>query len=247
MAGDEYDALMLALTDEPLPGDAGRDPELAAEHAAAVADVALLREQLGVVGRTLAAPAPTPTPAPDRPVGVRPAGLRRRRVTVAFGLAAATAAASLVGGLAWLAAVGGGGIAANKDSDAAKGVASGTGGKRADGGGSNDTDRKPGAYAACARLIVEGTVERVEPIPGGVSERIVLDVTRYYKPARGEKRITFVMDVDADPRLGPGDRTLIGIPRGEASPDVWSEGDKDLAKSRTWAERELRQGKGTQC
>ncbi|MGW6062925.1 hypothetical protein [Streptomyces sp. NPDC055189] len=256
MAGDGYDALMLALTDEPLPADAGRDPELAAEHAAAVADVALLREQIGVVGRALAAPALAPAPAsapapvpalasvPDQWAGVRPAGARRRRVTVAFGLAAATAAASLVGGLAWLAMESGGGITANGDSDAAKGAAPEAGDQRADGGGSNDTDRKPGAYAACARLIVEGTVKRVEPVPGGVSERIVLDVTRYYKPDQGAKRITFVMDVDVDPRLGPGDRTLIGIPKGEASPDIWSKGEKDLAKDRAWIERELRPGKG---
>ncbi|MEV8315499.1 hypothetical protein AB0Q95_15135 [Streptomyces sp. NPDC059900] len=255
MAEDEYDALMLALTDEPLPGDAGRDPQLAAEHAAAVADVALLREQIGVVGRALAAPAtaavpvpvPVPVPPPDRRAGVRPAGVRRRRVTVAFGLAAATAAASLVGGLAWLAMESGGGITASNDSDAAKGAAPEAGDQRADGGGSDGADQKSGAYVPCARLVVEGTVKRVEPIPGGVSERIVLDVTRYYKPDQGAKQVTFVMDADVDPRLRPGDRTLIGIPEGEASPDIWSKGEKDLAKDRAWIERELREGKGMRC
>ncbi|MEU6676054.1 hypothetical protein [Streptomyces sp. NPDC046925] len=245
MARDDYDALMLALMDEPLPEDAGRDPELAAEHAEAVADVALLREQIGVVGRALAAPATAAVPVtpPDPRVGLRPAGVRRRRVTAAFGLAAATAAASLVGGLAWLAMESGGGITSGGDSDAAKGSAPDASDQRADGGGSNGADQRSGSYAACARLIVEGTVKRVEPIPGGVSERIVLDVTRYYKPDQGAKRITFVMDVDVDPRLGPGDRTLIGIPEGEASPDIWSKGEKDLAKERAWIERELREGK----
>ncbi|MEV2251467.1 hypothetical protein AB0I94_12955 [Streptomyces sp. NPDC050147] len=253
MARDEYeerdtcDALMLALTGEPVPEARGQDPELAAEHAAAVADVALLREHIGVVGRALAAPEPEPAPV----VAVRPAGVRRRRVTVALGLAAATAAVSLVGGAVWLAIESGGGISANADKDAAKGAASGGdhkedagGPNERDAGGSDDMDQKPGAYAACARLIVEGTVNRVEPVPGGVQERIVLDVTRYHKPSRGAEQVTFVMDVDVDPRLRPGDRTLIGIRKGEASPDVWSKGKKDLARDRAWIERELRQGKG---
>ncbi|WP_344519986.1 hypothetical protein [Streptomyces rectiviolaceus] len=254
---DQYDALMLALTDEPLPEDAGRDSELVAEHAAAVADVALLREHIGAVGAALAAPEPEPEPDPERGpvpkpgVAVRPAGVRRRRLTLALGLAAATAAASLVGGVAWLAVESGGGISESADSDAAKGAApgagdqkEGAGDQKEDGGGSNDMDQKPGVYVACARLIVEGTVNRVEPIPGGVQDRIVLDVTRYYKPSQGSKQVTFVMDVDVDPRLRTGDRTLIGIPKGEASPDIWSNSKAGVAKDRAWIERELRHGKG---
>ena len=258
VAGDEYgnayasgdgpDALMLALTDEPVPEAFGRDPELAAEHAAAVADVALLRKHIGVAGRALAAQAPAPEPAPKPVVAVRPAGVRRRRLTMALGLAAATAAVSLVGGVAWLAVESGGGITGSADdSDAAKGAAPGAGDQREDGGGSDDTDQLPGAYAACARLIVEGTVKRVEPVPGGVQDRIVLDVTRYYKPSRGAKQVTFVMDVDVYPRMRPGDRTLIGIPKGEASPDIWSNSKAGVAKDRAWIERELRQGKGMKC
>ncbi|MFG2647026.1 hypothetical protein [Streptomyces sp. NPDC048436] len=238
MAKDEYDALMLALTDEPVPEAARRDPELLAEHAAAVADVALLREHIGAAGRALAAPEPVPKPVPlpDQRVGVRPAGARRRRVTTALGLAAAMAAVSLVGGVAWLAVESGGGISRSADDkDAAQGAAPEAG------------DQKSGVYVPCARLIVEGTVKRVEPVPGGVQDRIVLDVTRYYKPSRGTKQVTFVMDVDVDPRLRPGDRTLIGIPKGEASPDIWSSGKAGLAKDRAWIERELRQGKGMKC
>lgn len=244
VAGNEYDALMLALLDEPLPEAAGRDPELAAEHAAAVADVALLREHIGVAGRALAAPESEPGPEPEPVVAVRPAGVRRRRrVTMALGLAAVTAAASLVGGLAWLAVESGGGISQSADdSGAAKEVAPGAGDHEE--GGGDDKDQKSGAYVPCARLIVEGTVKRVEPVPGGVQERIVLDVTRYYKPSQGAAQVTFVMDVDVDPRLRPGDKTLIGIPKGEASPDVWSDDKADVARDRAWIERELRQEKG---
>lgn len=244
VSDDEYahedDALMLALADEPLPEPAGQDPELAAEHAVAVADVALLREHIGLVGRALAAPAPVPVPAPDRQAVVPPAGVRRRRYTMALGLAAVTAAVSLVGGAAWLAIESGGGISKSADSDTAKGAGPEAGGE--DRAGS--ADQKSGAYVPCARLIVEGTVKRVEPVPGGVQERIVLDVTRYYKPSRGAGQITFVMDVDVDPRLRPGDRTLIGIPKGEVSPDIWSDNKADIARDRAWIERELRQEKG---
>ncbi|MWA11149.1 hypothetical protein [Streptomyces sp. BA2] len=255
MAKDEYDhdgdhdALMLALTDEPVPGGAGQDPELAAEHAAAVADVALLREHIGVVGRALAAPeraAPErAAPEPGPVVAVRPAGVRRRYMTMALGVAAATAAASLVGGLAWLAVESGGGTGGSSDSDAgaAKEVAPDAGDEKA--GGSADQSHE--GYVACARLIVEGTVRRVEPIPGGVQDRIVMDVSRYYKPSRGEKQITFVMNVDVDPRLRPGDRTLIGIAKGEATPDIWSTGAKDIAKDRAWIERALPRAEGMRC
>ncbi|MFC8125380.1 hypothetical protein [Streptomyces sp. NPDC057302] len=243
----EDDALLLALMDEPLPEAAGRDPELAAEHAAAVADVALLREAIGAAGRRLAEPEPEPGPEPvpkPMPLPVRPAGVRRRRLTLALGVAAATAAVSLVGGVLWRGMESGGGInKSSADADSGSDSRSGSAKDAAPEAG----DQKSGAYGACARLIVEGTVRRVEPVPGGVQDRIVLDVTRYYKPSQGAKRVTFVMDVNVDPRLRPGDRALIGIPKGEASPDIWSKGVKDLARDRAWIERELRLGKGMKC
>ncbi|MEV5358713.1 hypothetical protein AB0L15_37690, partial [Streptomyces sp. NPDC052693] len=50
--GADGDPLMAAITGEPLPQDA--DAAARAEHRAARADVALLREQLGLVGDALA-------------------------------------------------------------------------------------------------------------------------------------------------------------------------------------------------
>ncbi|MGX1913970.1 hypothetical protein ACWIID_34820 [Streptomyces phaeochromogenes] len=52
------DALMAALTDEPLPEDARDDAEFLAEHRSALADIALLRDQLRLMGDTLAAETP---------------------------------------------------------------------------------------------------------------------------------------------------------------------------------------------
>lgn len=55
--GPEYDgmdAVMAAILDEPLPARALRDPVFMAAHGAAAADVAVLREQLGLIGDALA-------------------------------------------------------------------------------------------------------------------------------------------------------------------------------------------------
>ncbi|MFD8813825.1 hypothetical protein ACFV23_20595, partial [Streptomyces sp. NPDC059627] len=68
---EETDALFAVLMDEPLTGGQRADPAFMAEHRAATADVALLREQLGIIGDTLAAPPPRPEPRP------RPAARRR--------------------------------------------------------------------------------------------------------------------------------------------------------------------------
>ncbi|MCX4667187.1 hypothetical protein OG453_11020 [Streptomyces sp. NBC_01381] len=244
---EAYEALMLAVTGDPVPDEVRDDPEFRAEHAAAVADVALLRERLAAAGDALAAPGPAPGPA----VAVRPDGVRRRRAP-ALALAAATAAAALIGGLGWLAVDSGGGIT-QSDADTAKGAAPGD--DKAHDGTADDGTADDGAaedltdegYVACARLIVEGTVRRVEAIPGAEQDRIVLDVSRYYKPDSGKKRITFVMNVDVDPRLRPGDRTLIGIPRGGVSPDIWSTGDAAIAKERAWIERALPGAEGLSC
>lgn len=95
------EALMAAITGDPLPADARRDPALLAEHRAAEADVAVLKEQLtwlaealtgepltgepltGAAGeraRAAQAPAPEADPAAPSPVQ-RPAGDRPRSVT----------------------------------------------------------------------------------------------------------------------------------------------------------------------
>lgn len=57
------DALLAAITGEPLTDEARADAAFMAEHRSAAADVALLREQLGIIGHALAEPMP-PAPAP---------------------------------------------------------------------------------------------------------------------------------------------------------------------------------------
>ncbi|GHC42837.1 hypothetical protein [Streptomyces flavofungini] len=297
---DAVDALTLAVTDAPVPGGLRADERFLAEHAAAVADVALLREQLRIVGDTLArrtegetragaegvpragaegrartAPlpplpslAPLPPPALPPTAPFRQPGAARRRAVLAL---AAALGAGLLGGVVWLGASGATGDGDRAGDDGAKVSVPGGGDARehasrapdapdaskppnaskddedgSDGSDGASDDRSPEAYVACARLVVEGTVHRVESLPGGTRDRITLDVSRYYKPAEGESRITFVMNTDVDPRLRAGDRALIGITKGESTPDLWTTG-KRLAADRKWIEKALPGSRGMTC
>ncbi|MEV0252991.1 hypothetical protein AB0H82_01760 [Streptomyces sp. NPDC050732] len=219
----ERDALMPAITGEPVSEEDLRDPDFAAEHAAAVADVALLKERLGNVAEALAATAEPVEPV----VPLRPRAARRRG-TVALGAVAATVAAAMVGGLAWLAVDAGPGAA---DNDAAAGSAqeAAPDGKSRQGGGDDGEGKlSPEGFVACSRVIVEGTVTAVDAVPGAARHRVSLDVTRYYKPQSGDGTITFPMADDVDPRLKKGDRVMVTIPVGEAHPDNWAMGkDRD--------------------
>ncbi|MFJ4768368.1 hypothetical protein ACIP88_04490 [Streptomyces uncialis] len=178
------------------------------------------------------APAPAaprvPRPAPRRPPGRRDGRRKGRRFAV--GVSALTCVAALAAGVSWLNATGGPGTS----SESAKEV-----GEPATQPLPSDADRKgdgsgslsPEGFVACSRLVFEGTVTRVEPVPGAPRDRITLDVERYYKPDKGPGRITLTMDRDIDPRLTPGQRTLISVPKGEDHPDNWATGE-DMAELR---------------
>ncbi|WP_309484447.1 hypothetical protein [Streptomyces himalayensis] len=237
--GSYEDALMLAITDAPVPDDIRGDTDFMAEYDAAVTDLALLREQLRTVGDALARP-PEPRPV-RRPVAVRP-GRVRRGFTLALGVAAVTAAAAMVVGGGWLVTQAGSGASDSAAAD--KGVVQGENGDAKAGSGSQSQSAV--GYVACARLIVEGTVERVEPVTGSRLDLIHLDVERYYKPGSGKEQISFPMDVDVDPRLKQGDHVLIGIPLGQATPDIWSVG-KDVADERDWITKALPKARGMEC
>ncbi|AVH58726.1 MULTISPECIES: hypothetical protein [Streptomyces] len=258
------DALLAAITDEPLPEEVQDDAAFMAEHGSALADVALLKEQLTLIGDALADSTETGEPVartarkPRRPRGARKprnrrpsAGPRKRfrrpdALAVALGTFAVAVVASMVVGMSWLIAhsgVGGGDDTAssaradsdNKDAGSADRT-----------GGAESSLSAPG-YIACSRLIAEGTVAEVEPVPGVAQDRITLDVARYYKPDKGKDQVTFVMNEDVDPRLRKGDHVLVGIPRNAASPDIWSTREKDIARERAWILKALPQSRGLAC
>ncbi|MGW2647648.1 hypothetical protein ACWC2T_22655 [Streptomyces sp. NPDC001393] len=246
------DALMAAVTGEPLPEEARRDPALLAEHRAAEADVAVLREQLAwlaeaLTGEEEAAGHPGPVsrprgvtrpgrtggrrpPQPARPG--RPAG-PRRATRIAFGALAGAAAFALVAGFGWLVTHSGGSDGGSPTS-AAKGAdaparVSGDGGRPAD----------PELDLACSRLVVEGTVTRVEPQEQSPWNRITLKVIRSYKPAHGPAEVGVLLDGGAKPAPRTGQHVLVRVGVGQQNASLWAVGDTRVAVDRAWITQAL--------
>ncbi|GAA4801211.1 hypothetical protein [Streptomyces ziwulingensis] len=225
------DALMAAITGEPLPPGAAEDAVLLAEHRAAEADVALLREQLAVIGGALTAPVRDTEPAraavpPLAPASGRPhrPRSRRRPFAVALGALAVACAGAFVAGLGWLAVQGG--PAGSQDSSAAKDADS-----AAEAPGGAEAPFGSPRYLACARLVAEGEVVAVEPVAGTGRHRVTLEVTRSYLPDPGERRVTFPLD-DTTGTVTEGDLVLVGIPRHGDAPDAVFVGEAALAGQR---------------
>ncbi|WP_330304605.1 MULTISPECIES: hypothetical protein [unclassified Streptomyces] len=249
------DALLAAITDEPLPEGAHEDAEFMAEHRSAAADLTLLREQLALIGDALADGAETTEAAPSRkgrrtgksrgtrkPRNRCPAAAPKQRsrhpgaLAVTVGTLVTAVVALMVVGMGWLIVQGGAGGA----SDSAK--ASGADAK--DGAGASLS--APG-YLACSRLVVEGTVAEIEPLPGADQDRITLDVTRSYKPAQGKAQVTFLFDEGVGPRPHKGQQVLVAIRHDAVVPDKWVTGKKDIAAERRWIVDALPQSRGLHC
>ncbi|MFE5028138.1 hypothetical protein ACFRAO_33705 [Streptomyces sp. NPDC056656] len=240
-------ALMLVLTGEPLTPQDRDDPETVAAHAAAEADVALLGEQLREIGDALAAarvapetgPVPAPTSTPRTAPALLPVARPRRRLRLALGALATAGAFGFASVVMWLGAQPGD----QADSGASDKSASDA---KTGGAGQENADLTPEGFVACSRLMVEGTVDRVTPEPGGKGDRITLTVIRYYKPATGPVTVRFRMDRDIDPHLKKGDRTLITIPKGGYHPDNWATG-KAIKPLRDMIVKALPGSRGLKC
>lgn len=299
--GGEYggmDALMAAITGEPLPDEARRDPGFRAEHRAAEADLAVLRDQLALLAEVLTGEEPPAGKAPGdagpgepaagrtgtagrteaagtagtsssqaggagssraadagggreavgagrrsrsrtRPGGPGRPGGRGRAVRAAFGALAGAAALSLVLGFGWLVTRGGlddNGEASSKS--AAGAVPEDT--------GSAVPPADPERELACSRLVVEGTVARVER-RGDSSRRITLTVTHAYRPASGPAEVGFLVGPDARPAPRVGQHVLVRIARGERYPSRWAVGDGRVAAERAWITEALPGSRNTAC
>ncbi|MEU9635447.1 hypothetical protein ACGFZZ_06075 [Streptomyces tendae] len=237
---DGHDALMAAITGEPLPPDAG--PDARGEHRSATADVALLREQLHLLGDALGEPVVRERPKP----AAVPPPRRRRPFRIAVGVLAAACAGALVTGLGWLVVQGGSGAS----DDAASGSAADKSAVRPDGPSAGQeaavvfgTPR----YLACARLVAEGTVTAADPVPGAARHRITLRVTRAYAPQESTgTATTFVLD-DTLARLAPGDRVLVGALRDRPTADTVITGERNIATARTWITASLPESRTLTC
>ncbi|WP_151773238.1 hypothetical protein [Streptomyces abyssomicinicus] len=218
-AGYEDDPLAAVLNGDPAPPDA--DPAARAAHEAALADVRLIREALRGIGDTLAAapappalaaPAPaapasaTPTPPPaPSPVPAAPRRRPRRRFALVWAAGLTTAAAAFTG-VMYAGATGG--FGAGSTADAAKSAP--------DAGGGTDEkaavpDPAADGGAACASLVVEGTVVSVRPVAGG-HVQVVLEAERYWMPrqkAADAPTAVTVLPEDAREDLRPGTRAVV--------------------------------------
>ncbi|WP_405993280.1 hypothetical protein [Streptomyces sp. NBC_00986] len=237
--GDEYggmDALMAAILDEPLPEAARADAGFMAEHRVATAEVALLREQLGIIGEALSAP-----PAPEPVTRARPARRRRPALRVlAYGTLATAVIAGMVTGLAWLGAHNGG---ASADSSSAQSKSDAPAKMSGDGLPPSD----PEEALACDRLVVEGTVAEVETHLDDPWSRIVLTVIRSYKPAKGPSQVSFLLDGGADPKPRKGQHVLVEVGRGQQNASLWAVGDTRVAVNRAWILKALPGSRTTTC
>lgn len=238
----DSDALMAAITGEELGDEARSDSAFLAEYRAAEADIALLREQLGLLGTTLSeTPSETPSgarPAPKPvPARLRPRSQARRRArTLAFGTLAVAAAASVVTGLGWL-------VGHSGELDRGAGASSDSAAKAEAGvrfGGP--------AYLACATTVAEGEVTAVKALPASGQVQVTVHVTHYFKPTLGAKDLTYVVDeyTLAEP-LTRGTAVLFGVSPGSPAPDHWVVGTRQIAKERAWITASLPESRTTAC
>jgi hypothetical protein len=234
------DPLMTVVAGEPLTDAQRADAAFMAGHREAVADVAALREQLGLIAdaltRPVAAEEPAPQPLPEpRQVPVLARRRPRRRVAVAFGSLAVAAVAAVLSGTAWLLAQAGG-----SDSSAVSSSADdAAGAKEAQRGAGSDSSS---SYLACARLVVEGDVTAVRPDKGASGRyRVTLHITRAYKPADiPADQVTVVADASADPAPRTGLHVLVGVtgPSATTVPDLWVTGEERIAEQRALLRQE---------
>jgi hypothetical protein len=250
------DALLAAITDAALPEGARDDIVFMAEHRSAREDVDVLREQLIVIGDALADAGSgrateqdrgsrqrrgfrrprSPRRSGDGRPGGAPKKRPRNRGALAVGVLAAAAVTTMVVGMGWLAAHNGAdGVSASADSS------------KQDSGRANGSLLSAPGYIACSRLLAEGTVTEVSHVPDTAQDRITLDVYHYYKPAKGEKEVVFLMDRNVDPRLHRGDEVLVGIQQHAETPDVWTTGEKDIARDRAWIVKALPESRAMRC
>ncbi|MFE9681696.1 hypothetical protein [Streptomyces sp. NPDC006285] len=250
------DALLAAITEEPLPEGARDDARFMAEHRSAVADVALLREQLRIMGDTLAGPPPATEPSPvsvSPAASVPPASVPRRVARplkpsqppwyrryagVALGTLVVAAGTAMLGGLVWLGSNGGGDATSSADSATAE-QDSGAGGAK-----SSSVER----HLACAKVLAEGTVRSITPA-GARNVSVVLEVERHYRPEQSAKdhpTITVTLPTSAREDLKAGTYTLVRVPVYAQDGQDWETGP-GVGDARSEILRALPGARGLRC
>lgn len=180
---------------------------------------------------------PGPGRRPPRPG--RPSG-RRRTLRFALGSLAGGAAFALVAGFGWMVTHGSGGAGGEAGtSSAAKSVRT----PATDAGPPAD----PALELACSRLVVEGTVTRVEPGGSSPWSRVTLTVLHSYKPAHGPGEVGFLLGGGARPAPRTGQHVLVTVGAGNEKASLWAVGDARVAVGRAWITEALAASRHTTC
>ncbi|MFF3252091.1 hypothetical protein ACFYWP_14060 [Actinacidiphila glaucinigra] len=121
----------------------------------------------------------------------------------------------------------------------------GTGGGEAESDSVRSTDAE---VLACTELVAEGTVLRVTPGEGPDRVSLRMEVDRYLKGGRGDRRLTFPVDRDEDgePEMAVGSRVLVRVGLRPWGPTFVHQGE-DIALTREWVERALPRSRTLRC
>ncbi|WBO69521.1 hypothetical protein [Streptomyces camelliae] len=159
---------------------------------------------------------------------------------IALGSLASAAAFALVVGFGWMVthSPGSADSGARATSDAKSAPVRG-----ADSGRPAD----PALELACSRLVVEGTVTRVEPEQGTARNRVTLTVTHSYKPTHGPAEVSFLLDGGARPAPRTGQHVLVTVRTGQQHASLWAVGDPRVAADRAWITEALPDSLHTTC
>ncbi|MGW0764210.1 hypothetical protein [Streptomyces sp. NPDC002676] len=167
--------------------------------------------------------------SPARPARPgRPSG-PRRALRIAFASLAGAAALTMAVGLGWVASQG--------DSASRQGASAGAKSDAHapakyswDGGRPDD----PELTLACFRLVVEGTVAKIQPEHLSPWSWIVLTVSHAYKPAHTPAQVSFRLDRGARPAPRVGQHVLIGVHQDAENASLWAAGDDRVDVNRAW-------------
>ncbi|MCS0604906.1 hypothetical protein NX794_27370 [Streptomyces sp. LP11] len=113
-------------------------------------------------------------------------------------------------------------------------------------GGKLGRPADPVGELACSRLVVEGTVVKVEPRGESGGSRVTVTVGRAYKPAHAPVRVSFLLD-GSQPAPHTGQPVLVRVARDRQNADLWAVGEAPVKAARAWLTEALPDSRHATC
>ncbi|WP_189986040.1 hypothetical protein [Streptomyces capoamus] len=135
----------------------------------------------------------------------------------------------------------------DRGGDSAKSAASAEGGADGPDAASGGRPAEPERALACTRLLVEGTVTKVERDEGASGSRVTLAVTRSYEPAHGPAEARLLLGAGTRPAPRPGQHVLAGVGRDERYASLWAVGPARVSEARAWIMEALPASRTLSC